>query len=57
MSARIDWEQRRFEIAKSVMAAYYSTEYATRDYEVSYMAENAVKAADELIKKLKEDKK
>ena len=46
------WEQRRFEIARDMLCAFQtkSIGYDHEDYE------NAVTAADELIKQLKETK-
>ena len=51
----IDWEQRRYEIAKEMMAAFLSN--SSREvYEGTFktQAEYAVAFADELIAKLKE---
>lgn len=49
----IDWEQRRYEIAKDVLAAQISdTEYAENNSE-QILAKYAVKYADALIEELK----
>ena len=46
------WEQRRYEIAKDIMAAAYVT-YDNRGITFADMADDAVRAADALIKELK----
>lgn len=43
----IDWEERRYQIAKSILAGYAVNHASTLD------VENAVKAADALIEILK----
>lgn len=51
----IDWEQRRYEIAKDMMAAFMAN--SNPDVfacQISVQAEDAVKYADALIAKLKE---
>lgn len=53
MGENIDWEQRRYEIAKDVLAAQISdVEYAENNSE-QILAKYAVKYADALIKELK----
>lgn len=49
----INWEQRRYEIAKSAML-FFQQEFKT-DYQ--FIAERAVKQADALIAELKKEKK
>lgn len=46
-SNQIDWEQRRYEIAKDILCAAYC------DWEQSIAAKDAVEYADALIKELK----
>ena len=46
------WEQRRYEIAKDILAASYMTNDAL-GLRFSDMASDAVRCADELIKELK----
>ena len=49
----IDWERRRYEIAKDVLAAQISdTEYAENNSE-QMLAKHAVRYADALIEELK----
>lgn len=47
------WEQRRYEIARDIMAALFVT-YEYRGESFADMAYDAVRAADALIKELKE---
>lgn len=52
-AGEIDWEQRRYEIAKDVLAAYATTQdgiVVERD------VPSAVRIADDLIKELKGEK-
>lgn len=57
MGENIDWEQRRYEIAKDVFAAQISdVEYAENNSE-QILAKYAVKYADALIEELKGGKK
>ena len=50
----IDWEQRRYEIAKSILSAMFSQpEYYIYTYEST--VDSAVKVADILIEKLKKE--
>lgn len=57
MGENIDWEQRRYEIAKDALAAQISdVEYAENNSE-QILAKYAVKYADALIKELKGDEK
>lgn len=50
----IDWEQRRYEIAKDVLAAYATTQDGIV---VEIDVPSAVRIADDLIKELKGGKK
>lgn len=52
----IDWEQRRYEIAKDILAAYYSipNRLLHQGTPQSYSAE-AVEVADALIEELKKE--
>lgn len=64
---KIDWEQRRYEIAKDVMAAFiagpsYQLCVNNNYYEASFaqpwaVAEDAVEYADALIEELKKPKR
>ena len=56
-NAVIDWEQRRYEIAKSMMAAFLSNS-CSNVYMNTYenQAQEAVKYADALIEELKKGK-
>lgn len=48
---KIDWEQRRYEIAKDIVAARFGKDYGSfKDEDV---APFAVRMADDLIKELK----
>jgi len=47
-----EWEQRRYEIARDIMAAIFVT-YDYRGDKFSEMAYDAVRAADALIEELK----
>lgn len=49
----IDWEQRRYEIAREIMANCFH-EDEMKGVSVEFMSLCAVEAADALIKKLKE---
>ena len=49
------WEQRRYEIAREIMANCFH-ENEMRGVSVEYMALCAVQAADELIKQLKKQR-
>lgn len=66
-SSDIDWEQRRYELAKAAMNGFVSSgwidkmEFNTREvhvYSHTYydMAERSLAIADEMIKQLKEGK-
>ena len=48
-----EWEQRRYEIAKDIMAASYACNKYYRSMELKDMVAEAVEAADALIKELK----
>lgn len=47
----IDWEQRRFELAKSCLQARLSTNLI---YDTEELVRNCIKTADEMIKQLRE---
>ena len=47
----ISWEQRRFELVKSLATAYFSNQGAAHSGAVEYI----IKIADEIIEKLKEN--
>lgn len=49
----IDWEQRRYEIAKACMANGLISQYTPEDADVNLLAKDAVLCADALIKELK----
>ena len=52
----IDWEQRRYEIAKEIFGYIYKIDYEANDEFVprELIAEDAIKYADALINELKE---
>lgn len=50
-SLLIDWEQRRFELAKSCLQARLSTNLI---YDTEELVRNCIKTADEMIKQLRE---
>lgn len=51
--ATIDWEQRRYEIAKDILAAYYSnSDRLVRQGTPQRCAADAIEVADALIEKL-----
>lgn len=53
-SKEIDWEQRRYEIAKDILAAWYSnSDRLMRQGTLQSCLEDAVEVADALIKELK----
>lgn len=59
-NSAIDWEQRRYELAKSAMQGLLnatSVERFTLRIKPSSIAEASLEYADELIKKLKKNKK
>lgn len=49
----IDWEQRRYEIAKECMANGLISQYTPEDADVKLLAHDAVLCADVLIEELK----
>lgn len=53
----IDWEQRRYEIAKEIFGYIYEIAFEANDYIVprESIAEDAIKYADELINELKKE--
>lgn len=53
---KIDWEQRRYEIAKECMARICTTSFAGFFQSKRVCAEMAVNAADALIEELKNKK-
>ena len=53
----IDWEQRRYEIAKDVVAGMYSKDTEGRYSNTELICSIAVKAADTLIDMLKKTTK
>jgi len=67
---QIDWEQRRYEIAKEIMAVAYNLYFTNKDYEIivedmvneehseflDVVAEYSIEQADALIKKLQNGK-
>jgi hypothetical protein len=50
-SLLIDWEQRRFELAKSCLQARLSTSLI---FDVEELVRNCIKMADEMVKQLQE---
>lgn len=55
ISKTIDWEQRRYEIAKEYLAAQINGVYAGNlEWSCYGVAKSAIEAADELIKQLQE---
>lgn len=53
MEKSIDWEQRRYEIAKSVVEGLAAN--SNNAWVSSYLASAAVEMADHLIKELRKD--
>lgn len=53
LNKSVDWEQRRYEIAKDIFCAMETTNHADGGYELEYQAKRAVEEADYLIKELK----
>lgn len=51
---RIDWEQRRYELAKAAMQGYLASSMSTT---VKHLAESSVIMADAIIDELKKTKK
>ncbi len=57
--SEIDWEQRRYEIAKEMLPEYMRESFIARNYgtmslELSEVVSHTLAATDELIKQLKE---
>lgn len=55
MESTIDWEQRRYEIAKDIMAASFTQQMA--GVSIASYVHNCVLCADTLIEELKEESK
>ena len=54
---RIDWEQRRYEIARDILAAHNANSHeANQDWSRVNMIDNAVSQANDLIKQLRNTK-
>ena len=54
MEKKIEWEERRWLISALILAGMHT---GSGTFDISYRAEDAVNAADALIKVLKEDSK